>query len=245
MKARARVLVCAVSRTLPDRRRRRRRRFNSRDSGTYISLHPSQFQSSISQTIIMPVPSLLRAPARGGVASVSGRGVAMVGGATAAVRRPSVLARAHAHPDRALLPDVSIAAVWTHACTGSIGAGGAEREREQGISRAFPLRGVRKDFARARLSRPLSAPPPMRDGLAFRRGDSSTWSWAQQRLSIPPARAHEEEEESSPLLPPVPPPPSSSPTTQNFGARDPTAGELASNFSDKVLGNWDTEHIIK
>ena len=32
---------------------------------------------------------------------------------------------------------------------------------------------------------------------------------------------------------------------QDFGARDPTAGELASNFSDKVLGNWDTEHIIK
>lgn len=32
---------------------------------------------------------------------------------------------------------------------------------------------------------------------------------------------------------------------QNFGARDPTAGELASNFSDKVLGNFDTSHIIK
>ena len=32
---------------------------------------------------------------------------------------------------------------------------------------------------------------------------------------------------------------------ENFGARDPTAGELASNFSDKVLGNFDTEHIIK
>jgi 4a-hydroxytetrahydrobiopterin dehydratase len=32
---------------------------------------------------------------------------------------------------------------------------------------------------------------------------------------------------------------------QNFGARDPTAGEIASNFGDKVLGNWDTEHIIK
>jgi len=31
---------------------------------------------------------------------------------------------------------------------------------------------------------------------------------------------------------------------ENFGARDPTAGELASNFSDKVLGNYDTEHII-
>lgn len=35
------------------------------------------------------------------------------------------------------------------------------------------------------------------------------------------------------------------PVLQNFGARDPTAGELASNFSDKVLGNFDTEHIIK
>ena len=31
----------------------------------------------------------------------------------------------------------------------------------------------------------------------------------------------------------------------NFGARDPTPGELASNFSDKVLGNYDTAHIIK
>lgn len=30
-----------------------------------------------------------------------------------------------------------------------------------------------------------------------------------------------------------------------FGARDPTAGELASNFGDKVLGNYNTEHIIK
>lgn len=33
--------------------------------------------------------------------------------------------------------------------------------------------------------------------------------------------------------------------TQDFGARDPTPGELASNFSDKVLGNFDTEHIIR
>lgn len=31
----------------------------------------------------------------------------------------------------------------------------------------------------------------------------------------------------------------------NFGARDPTPGEIASNFTDKVLGNWDTAHIIK
>ncbi|GFH27634.1 uncharacterized protein HaLaN_25991, partial [Haematococcus lacustris] len=30
----------------------------------------------------------------------------------------------------------------------------------------------------------------------------------------------------------------------DFGARDPTAGELASNFSEKVLGNYDTAHII-
>jgi hypothetical protein len=32
---------------------------------------------------------------------------------------------------------------------------------------------------------------------------------------------------------------------QDFGARDPTAGELGSNFGDKVLGNYNTEHIIK
>lgn len=32
---------------------------------------------------------------------------------------------------------------------------------------------------------------------------------------------------------------------ENFGARDPTPGELASNFSEKVLGNYNTEHIIK
>ena len=31
----------------------------------------------------------------------------------------------------------------------------------------------------------------------------------------------------------------------DFGARDPTAGEIASNFSEKVLGNWDTAHIIR
>ena len=31
----------------------------------------------------------------------------------------------------------------------------------------------------------------------------------------------------------------------SVGARDATAGELASNFSDKVLGNWDTEHLKK
>lgn len=32
---------------------------------------------------------------------------------------------------------------------------------------------------------------------------------------------------------------------EDFGARDPTAGELESNFTEKVLGNFDTEHIIK
>jgi hypothetical protein len=32
---------------------------------------------------------------------------------------------------------------------------------------------------------------------------------------------------------------------QNFGARDPFAAEVESNFCEKVLGNFDTEHIIK
>ncbi|GAX81768.1 hypothetical protein CEUSTIGMA_g9196.t1 [Chlamydomonas eustigma] len=32
---------------------------------------------------------------------------------------------------------------------------------------------------------------------------------------------------------------------EDFGARDPTAGEIASNFSDNVLGNYDTAHVIK
>eukprot|EP01026_Neomeris_dumetosa_P065290 TRINITY_DN62623_c0_g1_i1.p1 TRINITY_DN62623_c0_g1~~TRINITY_DN62623_c0_g1_i1.p1 ORF type:complete len:213 (-),score=28.74 TRINITY_DN62623_c0_g1_i1:189-827(-) len=32
---------------------------------------------------------------------------------------------------------------------------------------------------------------------------------------------------------------------QNFGARDPYAGELTTDFGDKPLGNMDTEHIIK
>ena len=31
----------------------------------------------------------------------------------------------------------------------------------------------------------------------------------------------------------------------NFGARDPYAGEIESNFGEKVLGNYNTEHIIK
>lgn len=46
---------------------------------------------------------------------------------------------------------------------------------------------------------------------------------------------------SRPLLasPPCLPPP------QDFGARDPTAGELASGFSEKVLGNYDTDHVIR
>ena len=35
------------------------------------------------------------------------------------------------------------------------------------------------------------------------------------------------------------------PLTQEFGARAPKAGELESNFSDKVLGHWDTSHIIR
>lgn len=30
-----------------------------------------------------------------------------------------------------------------------------------------------------------------------------------------------------------------------MGARDPTAGEIETNFSDKVWFNWNTEHIIK
>lgn len=31
----------------------------------------------------------------------------------------------------------------------------------------------------------------------------------------------------------------------NFGARDPFAAEIESNFGEKVLGNYNTEHIIK
>ncbi|KAK9811535.1 hypothetical protein WJX72_005498 [[Myrmecia] bisecta] len=30
-----------------------------------------------------------------------------------------------------------------------------------------------------------------------------------------------------------------------FGARDPFPAEIASNFGDKVLGNWDTSHVIR
>jgi hypothetical protein len=32
---------------------------------------------------------------------------------------------------------------------------------------------------------------------------------------------------------------------QDFGARDPYAGEVESNFGEKTLGNFDTEHVIK
>ncbi|KXZ55031.1 hypothetical protein GPECTOR_3g192 [Gonium pectorale] len=32
---------------------------------------------------------------------------------------------------------------------------------------------------------------------------------------------------------------------ENFGARDPFAGEIATNFGENVLGNYNTEHIIK
>lgn len=31
----------------------------------------------------------------------------------------------------------------------------------------------------------------------------------------------------------------------DWGARDATPGEIGSNFSEKVLGNWDTAHIIR
>ena len=33
-------------------------------------------------------------------------------------------------------------------------------------------------------------------------------------------------------------------TGVDFGARDPFPAEIESNFSDKVLGCWDTEHVI-
>jgi len=32
---------------------------------------------------------------------------------------------------------------------------------------------------------------------------------------------------------------------EDFGARDPYAAEIESNFGEKVLGNWNTEHLIK
>ncbi|PSC76700.1 pterin-4-alpha-carbinolamine dehydratase [Micractinium conductrix] len=32
---------------------------------------------------------------------------------------------------------------------------------------------------------------------------------------------------------------------EDFGARDATAGEIGSNFGEKVLGNYNTEHVIK
>jgi hypothetical protein len=32
---------------------------------------------------------------------------------------------------------------------------------------------------------------------------------------------------------------------QDFGARDPFAAEIESNFGEKVLGNYNTDHIIK
>eukprot|EP00884_Botryococcus_braunii_P000804 jgi/Botrbrau1/10724/Bobra.357_1s0025.1 len=31
----------------------------------------------------------------------------------------------------------------------------------------------------------------------------------------------------------------------DLGARDPTPAEVASNFGEKVIGNWDTSHIIR
>ena len=46
-------------------------------------------------------------------------------------------------------------------------------------------------------------------------------------------------------MPPTAPSHPKSQKKQDFGARDPTAGELESNFGEKVLGNYDTEHIIK
>lgn len=32
---------------------------------------------------------------------------------------------------------------------------------------------------------------------------------------------------------------------ENFGARDPYAGELESNFAEKVLGNWDVRFLTR
>jgi hypothetical protein len=43
--------------------------------------------------------------------------------------------------------------------------------------------------------------------------------------------------------PTLPTPPPLCP--QDFGARDPFPAELESNFGDKVLGNYNTDHIIK
>ena len=35
------------------------------------------------------------------------------------------------------------------------------------------------------------------------------------------------------------------PLLQNFGARDATEGEVASGFGENVLGNSDTDHLIR
>lgn len=35
------------------------------------------------------------------------------------------------------------------------------------------------------------------------------------------------------------------PLPQDFGARDATAGEMGSNFAEKTLGNYNTDHVIK
>jgi hypothetical protein len=48
-----------------------------------------------------------------------------------------------------------------------------------------------------------------------------------------------------PLTHPSPPIHTRTHTQIEWGARDPTAGELESNFSEKTLGNWDTSHIIR
>ena len=41
------------------------------------------------------------------------------------------------------------------------------------------------------------------------------------------------------------PPPCPPPCKQDFGARDATAGEMGSNFAEKTLGNYNTDHVIK
>lgn len=37
---------------------------------------------------------------------------------------------------------------------------------------------------------------------------------------------------------------SSDANLQDLGARDPTIGEIESDFSEKALWNWDTNHLI-
>jgi hypothetical protein len=115
---------------------------------------------------------------------------------------------------------------------------------------------------RRRRARGAGAAAPPRRGAQQRgrrrgRGEGLFWRGAAPGRGPGDAAAAAEQEGAAgrprraarpgrpPRLPKAALPPPPLPPKQDFGARDPYAAEIESNFGEKVLGNYNTDHIIK